>query len=84
MILVYGLHDFVGNIRVLLVLLAYVLLQAEKLSANSGLYSAVNALDAVLIMVSLYVDFNLSSFVIEVAWLLISMYGLVKARKGAV
>ena len=41
-------------------------------------YSATNAIGAILILVSLLHDFNLSSFVIEIAWLLISLYGLTR------
>jgi hypothetical protein len=81
--LTYGLHDFVGNIGVLLVLLAYLLLQVEKLSLNSLMYSLLNLVGSLLIMVSLFFNFNLSSFIIEVAWLLISIYGLVRLmRRG--
>ena len=39
-------------------------------------YSLLNGLGALLIMVSLIYNFNLSSFVIEIAWLMISAYGL--------
>ena len=39
---------------------------------------STNATGAILILVSLLHDFNLSSFVIEIAWLLISLYGLTR------
>ena len=76
----YELHDFLGNVGVVLILLSYLLLQIEKMSATSLLYSLVNAIGAVLILVSLLHDFNLSAFIVEVVWLLISVYGL--TRRG--
>lgn len=74
----YGWHDFVGNIGVLLVVGSYFALQAGKLVSTDISYSIMNGIGAILIMVSLYFDFNLSSFIIECVWLLISIYGLVR------
>ena len=74
----YSWHDLLGNIGVVLILATYLLLQLEKLSATSLLYSATNGLGALLILVSLIYQFNLSAFIIEAFWLLISIYGLVR------
>ncbi len=74
----YGWHDLLGIIGVVLILATYMLLQLEKLSASSLLYSATNGLGASLILVSLIDDFNLSAFIIEAFWLLISTYGIVR------
>lgn len=74
----YGFHDLVGNIGVALVLGSYLLLQAGRLRADGFGYGTVNALGALLIGYSLLFDFNLSSFIIEVAWFLISVYGMVR------
>lgn len=79
------LYDAIGITGVAFVLLAYGLLQVEKIDSRGWRYSALNALGALLIMVSLYFTFNLASFIIECAWLAISVYGLFKAwrtRKG--
>ena len=74
----YGWHDLVGNLGVLCVLSTYFLLQAGRLRADDLRYGALNALGAVLIGVSLTVDFNLSSFVIELCWFSISVYGMAR------
>lgn len=71
----YGLLDFLGNIGVLLLMIAYLLLQLNKLS-NGLLYSTLNALGAGLIVVSLLTNFNLSAFLMEVFWVLISLIGI--------
>lgn len=77
----YLWSDLVGNIGVFLILLSYVLLQLEKLQSTQLIYSALNAIGAVLVLVSLAFTFNLSSFIIEIFWLIISIFGLVKALK---
>ena len=71
----YGLIDFVGNTGVLLLMTAYLLLQLNRLS-NGLAYSVMNAIGAALIVVSLLVNFNLSTFIIEVFWILISFVGI--------
>jgi predicted membrane protein len=71
-----GWFDLVGFIGVLLIVFAYLLLQLDKLPSSSPSYSLLNATGALLIIVSLIFDFNLSAFVVEVFWLLISLLGL--------
>ena len=75
----YHWYDFVGNIGIVFILGSYLLLQLEKISARDWRYSAANGLGAALILFSLYFAFNLSAFLIEAAWLLISLFGLFKA-----
>jgi hypothetical protein len=74
----YNWYDFIGNIGVALILVAYLMLQAKKISSEKYLYSLMNGIGALLIIVSLIFDFNLSAFIIEFFWLLISIYGFIK------
>ena len=74
----YGWFDLVGNFGVLLMVVAYLLLQLEKLSGSALSYLLLNADGAVLVMISLMFRFNLSAFLMEGFWLLISLYGLAK------
>ena len=74
----YEWHDLVGNVGVVLVLGVYLLIQTDRLDARSKSYSLFNALGAGFITVSLLVDFNLSAFIVEIAWLVISLYGLAR------
>ena len=70
--------DFVGNVGVFLILLCYLLLQIENMKSDGVLYSALNGIGAVLILVSLAYNFNLSAFIIELVWVAISVLGLYK------
>ncbi|HEY6803466.1 MAG TPA: hypothetical protein VI306_07800 [Pyrinomonadaceae bacterium] len=73
----YGLLDFVGNIGVALMMIAYLLLQLDKMK-NGLLYSVVNAVGSSLVILSLLSNFNLSAFVMEAFWVLISLVGIVR------
>jgi hypothetical protein len=55
------------------------LLQLEKLPSTSPTYSLLNAAGALLVIVSLIFQFNLSAFIVEVFWFLISLVGLTKS-----
>lgn len=74
----YGWPDFVGNVGVALIVLAYLALQLGKLDSRGLAYSALNAVGAALVLVSLWFDFNLSAFIIEAFWVAISLLGLVR------
>jgi hypothetical protein len=72
--------DALGLLGVVLILLAYFLLQAHRLS---GHYQLMNAFGALLVLVSLLYAFNLSAFLMELAWLAVSIYGILQGRKKA-
>ena len=77
-----SLPDAVGLVGVVLILLAYAGVQSGRLPAADWRFSAVNGLGAALILVSLAFAFNLASFVIEIAWLAISLWGLWRAWRS--
>lgn len=77
----YHWYDLIGNLGVLFILAAYFLLQVNILSSKSLRFSLLNLLGAGLILVSLYFDFNLSAFLIEFFWLLISLLGIIKSLR---
>ncbi|HTK96869.1 MAG TPA: hypothetical protein VL379_02505 [Pseudomonadales bacterium] len=78
----YAWHDLVGNLGVALILGTYFALQVGRLDAKSIAYSALNALGAGSITVSLLFDFNLSAFVVEAAWVAVSLYGLARSMRS--
>lgn len=71
-------YDALGNLGVVMIVGAYLLLQLNKLSSHQLSYSLLNSIGAALVLISLYYSFNLSAFLIELFWLLISLYGIVK------
>jgi hypothetical protein len=74
----YGWYDLAGNVGVAMMVLSYLLLQMGKLRINDLSYSLTNAIGAVLVLISLVYSFNLSAFLVESFWLLISLFGLIK------
>ncbi len=74
----YTWYDLAGNVGVALMVVGYLLLQAEKIRSSDLSYSLMNAVGALLVLISLLYRFNLSAFLVEAFWLLISIYGLIK------
>jgi len=74
----YAWYDLAGNVGVVLMVGGYLLLQMGKLRSGDLSYSALNAIGAVLVIISLCFTFNLSAFLVESFWLLISLFGLIK------
>lgn len=72
----YEWHDILGNIGVVLILIAYLLVQLDRIDTQGLRYSALNGTGALLLCISLMVEFNLSAFLMEASWLVISLYGL--------
>ena len=68
--------DGIGLIGVALIMVAYLMLQLEKLRSTALSYSVLNAIGASMIVASLFVNFNLSAMLMEVFWVLISFIGI--------
>lgn len=71
-------YDLIGSIGVGIIIFTYILLQTEKLKSESLAYSALNAFGAGLIAFSLIFNFNFSAFIVELFWVLISIYGIAR------
>jgi hypothetical protein len=63
------------------VIVAFFANQQGWLPVSDWRYSLVNLVGALLILVSLYAEWNLPSAVIEAFWAAISVYGLVRAGR---
>jgi hypothetical protein len=75
-------YDWAGYLGVALVLLAFFLLQERKLQGSGLVYQLMNILGAIGVMLSLgFGNFNLAAFIMQVAWLLIGSYGIVRGIK---
>ena len=57
---------------------SYIALQIEKIDGNSIRYSVANGTAACLVLVSLISDFNLASAMIQLVWILASLFGAIK------
>jgi hypothetical protein len=75
-------YDWAGYLGVALVLLAFFQLQERKLQRSGLVYQLTNILGAIGVMLSLgFGNFNLAAFIMQVAWLLIGSYGIVRGIK---
>ena len=75
-------HDFAGFVGVLLVLLAFLLLQAHRLHGNGLTYQLMNILGALGVALSLlFGSFNASAFALEIAWMAIGVFGIVRSAR---
>jgi len=73
--------NIIGLIGSAILILFYYLLQTDKVSSKSFSYSFFNALGSFLIIISILYEWNLPSFVIEIFWIIISIYGMYKFIK---
>ena len=67
-----------GIAGVVVNLIAYGLLSSGRLGATDLRYQLMNIMGTIGILLSLFVQWNLSSFVLNVAWLLIGIVGVIR------
>ena len=67
---------FIGLVGMAFVVLAYLAIERKWLDANNIKLYLVNLLGAVLLIISLVINFNLGSFIIEIFWIAISLNGI--------
>ena len=72
--------DLVGIVGTLIVVVAYFGTQQGWLRATDWRFPLANLVGAVLILVSLWFDWNLPAVVVEVFWVAISLHGLWRIR----
>jgi hypothetical protein len=70
--------NVIGTIGVILCLVGYFLLQCGKVSSTDLSFSLYNLFGAAGILFSLIYEWNLPAFLIEGAWVLISILGVVR------
>lgn len=77
------LADAVGIVGVGLLLAAYFLLQRGTLGAHSIMYLAMNMSASVCILLSLVYTPNIPSIIIQLCWIAISLYGILRSMRKA-
>ena len=75
-------YDWVGVAGTLMVLGAFFGLQSGRLAGNGIVYQLLNLLGAAGVLVSLVGEFNLSVFLLEVAWVAVSGYGIARSLRA--
>jgi hypothetical protein len=74
--------DFAGLAGVILILAGYAAATTGRLDQKGAPSLAINFAGASLILVSLIRDFNLSASIVEAAWALIALVGLIRLALG--
>jgi len=70
--------DSIGIMGMIMVVIAYLLLQIEQLHPKGLTYNSLNLAGAISLLISLCFHFNLASFIIELFWIFASLIGLWK------
>jgi hypothetical protein len=76
------LFRVIGLVGVAAILAAYFANQRRWLSSEDWRFPAVNLVGSLLIVVSLFSEWNLPSVVVELCWIAISVYGLVNRPRA--
>ena len=77
------LPDILGVVGVGLILIAYAGATNGRLDPKKAPALLLNLVGALLILGSLYFDFNLSAVLMEGAWALVAVIGLIRLALGA-
>lgn len=75
------IYQIIGFVGMLFVVYAYLLLQIKKYTITSYSYQILNLIGAILLLISLFKHFNLGSFIIEIFWIVITLFGMYKNLK---
>lgn len=75
-----GIADIVGLIGAFAYLLGYALIQLRILTIESGRYALLNIVGGIALIYSLWWNFNIGSFITQVAWLGFTIFGYWRAR----
>ncbi|EDN70163.1 conserved hypothetical protein, membrane [Beggiatoa sp. PS] len=63
------------------VVFAYFAVERDWLDNKNIKFYVINLIGAILLLISLLINFNLGSFVIEIFWITISMMGIINHYK---
>ena len=72
------IYDVLGLVGVLLQLIGYALTVSGRIDAQAPSALLLNLAGAGLILLSLWHDFNLPAAVMEVAWVLVALAGMIQ------
>jgi hypothetical protein len=78
-----GVADAVGLVGAVAYLLAYALIQLRILNIEDGRYALLNIIGGLALIYSLWWNFNLGSFITQIAWLAFTVFGYWRSRAQA-
>jgi len=78
----FAIHDLAGALGAMIVIIAYFATQVGWFSINDPRFAWANLAGALLIIFSLLMDWNLAAFIMEIFWILISLFGLARYYTG--
>lgn len=73
-----SIYDWAGFLGVAFYLISYTLLQLGLIRGSGYSYALMNLAAATLVLVSLSVKFNLSAAIIQIMWIVISTFGILR------
>ena len=74
--------QWLGFAGMICIVIAYFFLQLGMYDIHALNYQLLNLVGAIALIISLLVHFNLGSFLIEVFWIMITLYGLFKTLRN--
>lgn len=77
--------NILGTIGMVIVCYSFYNITISKWESSDNIYLCTNILGAILLLISLCINFNLGSFIIEIVWISISLNGFYlnyKKQKG--
>ena len=74
-----SIYDIAGFVGAAIIVVAYFAVQQRWLGALDWRFPAANMLGSLLILVSLWFEWNFPSVAIEIFWVMISLMGLVRS-----
>lgn len=77
----YSISDAVGNVGVAILMTTFLLLQVGRIKVESLKYNLLNGSAAALLLINLLFKPNLSGIIIEIWWLVLSVYGFMKVKR---
>jgi predicted membrane protein len=72
----------IGTIGMACVVFAYFAIERDWLDNKDVRLYVINLIGAILLLISLLINFNLGSFIIEIFWIIISIMGIVNHYKA--
>jgi len=79
MLMLSNYSNEIGLCGVIITVVWYFLLQIGKCRSTDLHFSVANIIGSIFLLISLIYHWNLSSVIIEIVWMLISLYGVVKS-----